>query len=73
VNDHTNTSIPGRLLTPTGGGLTNAFVIITDTNTGEVNRTRGTSLGYFQDLQTVISTSSVFKANATNSTPNHLH
>jgi Calx-beta domain/Carboxypeptidase regulatory-like domain len=47
-------SIRGRLLTPTGRGLMNAYVILTNTNTGEVRTARSTSLGYFnfQNLQT---------------------
>jgi Carboxypeptidase regulatory-like domain len=46
-------SIRGRLLTPTGRGLSNAFVTLTDTNSGEVRRVRSTSLGYFnfRDLE----------------------
>jgi Calx-beta domain/Carboxypeptidase regulatory-like domain len=45
-------SVRGRLLTPTGRGLMNAYVDLTNTNTGEVRRVRSTSLGYFnfQDL-----------------------
>jgi Carboxypeptidase regulatory-like domain len=45
-------SVRGRLLTPTGRGLMNAYVDLTNTNTGEVKRVRSTSLGYFnfQDL-----------------------
>jgi Carboxypeptidase regulatory-like domain len=42
-----NASIRGRLLTSTGRGLTNAFVVLTNTNNGEVKMTRTTSLGYF--------------------------
>jgi hypothetical protein len=47
-------SVRGRLLTPTGRGLMNAYVDLTNTNTGEVKRVRSTSLGYFnfQDLPT---------------------
>jgi CSLREA domain-containing protein len=47
-------SIRGRVLTTTGRGLLNAFVVLTNTNTGEIRRVRTTSLGYFniQDLQT---------------------
>jgi Calx-beta domain/Carboxypeptidase regulatory-like domain len=47
-------SIRGRLLTPTGRGLLNAVVVLTNTNTGEVRTARSTSLGYFniQDLPT---------------------
>jgi Carboxypeptidase regulatory-like domain len=47
-------AISGRLLTPTGRGLANAYVDITNTNTGEIRQTRTTSLGYFnfQNLQT---------------------
>jgi Carboxypeptidase regulatory-like domain len=46
-------SIRGRLLTPTGRGLSNAFVTLTDTNSGEVRRVKSTSLGYFnfRDLE----------------------
>jgi hypothetical protein len=40
-------SVRGRLLTPTGRGLSNAFITLTDTNTGEVRRVKSTSLGYF--------------------------
>jgi Carboxypeptidase regulatory-like domain len=40
-------SVRGRLLTPTGRGLMNAFVDVTNTSTGEVRRVRSTSLGYF--------------------------
>lgn len=40
-------SVRGRLLTPTGRGLSNATVILTDTNTGQVHYARSTSLGYF--------------------------
>jgi trimeric autotransporter adhesin len=49
-----NASIRGRLLTPTGRGLMNAYVVITNTNTGEVRTARSTTLGYFniQDLPT---------------------
>jgi CSLREA domain-containing protein len=47
-------SVRGRVLTPTGRGLMNAFVILTDTNTGEIRYARTTTLGYFniQDLPT---------------------
>jgi Carboxypeptidase regulatory-like domain len=47
-------SVRGRLLTPFGRGLMNAYVDLTNTNTGEVKRVRSTSLGYFnfQDLPT---------------------
>jgi hypothetical protein len=47
-------TVRGRLLTPTGRGLMNAYVDLTNTNTGEVKRVRSTSLGYFnfQDLPT---------------------
>jgi hypothetical protein len=47
-------SVRGRVLTPTGRGLMNAFVILTNTNTGEVRYARTTTLGYFniQDLPT---------------------
>ncbi len=46
-------SLRGRLLTPTGRGLSNAVVTLTDTNSGEVRRVRSTSLGYFnfRDLE----------------------
>jgi CHRD domain/Carboxypeptidase regulatory-like domain len=49
-----NANIRGRLLTPTGRGLMNAYVVLTNTNTGEVRYARSTSLGYFnfQDLAT---------------------
>jgi CSLREA domain-containing protein len=49
-----NASIRGRLLTSTGRGLMNAYVVVTNTNTGEVRTARSTTLGYFniQDLQT---------------------
>jgi hypothetical protein len=40
-------SIRGRLLTPTGRGLSNAYVVLTDTNSGQVRYARSTSLGYF--------------------------
>jgi Carboxypeptidase regulatory-like domain/Reeler domain len=40
-------SIHGRLLTPTGRGLSNAFITLTDTNSGEVRTVRSTSFGYF--------------------------
>jgi CSLREA domain-containing protein len=39
--------VRGRLLTPTGRGLTNAFVVLTNTNTGEVRYARSTTFGYF--------------------------
>jgi hypothetical protein len=42
-----NASIHGRLLTPTGRGLMNAVVDLTNTDTGEIRRVRSTSLGYF--------------------------
>jgi trimeric autotransporter adhesin len=47
-------TVRGRLLTPTGRGLMNAYVDLTNTNTGEIKRVRSTSLGYFnfQDLPT---------------------
>jgi Calx-beta domain/Carboxypeptidase regulatory-like domain len=47
-------SVRGRVLTPTGRGLMNAFVILTNTNTGETRYARTTTLGYFniQDLPT---------------------
>jgi hypothetical protein len=49
-----DSSIRGRLLTPTGRGLTNAYVVLTDTNTGQVRYARTTSLGYFsfKELET---------------------
>jgi hypothetical protein len=49
-----NASIHGRLITPFGRGLLNAYVILTNTNTGEVRTARSTTFGYFnfQDLQT---------------------
>jgi Carboxypeptidase regulatory-like domain len=40
-------SVRGRLLTPTGRGLSNAYVVLTDTNSGQVRYARSTSLGYF--------------------------
>jgi hypothetical protein len=47
-------TIRGRLLTSTGRGLMNAYVLLTNTNTGEVKTARTTTLGYFnfRDLQT---------------------
>jgi CHRD domain/Carboxypeptidase regulatory-like domain len=46
-------SIHGRLLTPTGRGLMNATIVLTNTNSGEVFTARSTSLGYFnfRDLE----------------------
>jgi hypothetical protein len=45
-------TVRGRVMTPFGRGLLNAYVILTNTNTGEVRRARSTSFGYFnfQDL-----------------------
>jgi hypothetical protein len=40
-------SVRGRVLTPTGRGLLNATVVLTNTNTGEVSYARTTNLGYF--------------------------
>jgi CSLREA domain-containing protein len=47
-------SIRGRILTPFGRGLTNATVVLTNSNTGEIRMARSASFGYFnfQDLQT---------------------
>jgi photosystem II stability/assembly factor-like uncharacterized protein len=42
-----NAAVRGRVVTPSGRGLLNAFVSITNTNTGEVLGTRTTSFGYF--------------------------
>jgi Lamin Tail Domain/Putative Ig domain/Carboxypeptidase regulatory-like domain len=46
-------SIRGRLLTPTGRGLMNATIVLTNTNSGEVFTARSTSVGYFnfRDLE----------------------
>jgi Lamin Tail Domain/Carboxypeptidase regulatory-like domain len=46
-------SVRGRLLTPAGRGLSNATIILTDTNSGQVRYARSTSLGYFnfRDLE----------------------
>jgi trimeric autotransporter adhesin len=45
-------NVRGRVVTPLGRGLMNAFVILTNTNTGETRYARTTTLGYFniQDL-----------------------
>ncbi len=47
-------SVRGRLLTPFGRGLQNAFVILTNPSTGEKRTVRTTSFGYFnfQNLPT---------------------
>ncbi len=49
-----DSAVRGRLLTPTGRGLANTQIVLTDTNNGEVRRVRSTSLGYFniQNLET---------------------
>ncbi len=49
-----NASIRGRIFTPFGRGLTNATVVLTNSNTGEIRMARSASFGYFnfQDLQT---------------------
>jgi Carboxypeptidase regulatory-like domain/Calx-beta domain len=46
-------SVRGRLLTPARRGLSNATIILTDTNSGQVRYARSTSLGYFnfRDLE----------------------
>jgi hypothetical protein len=40
-------SIRGRLLTPSGRGLSNAVIVLTNTNGGQIRYARSTSFGYF--------------------------